>query len=141
MPNPSRTQVDDAIRFDTIKELLFYELVLNKIGKIDSRKTSNDPWLFIKIEPTSSSCPMLIGRSDKKGCKNWDNSSVELNDNVDMRFIDYFDWDEFGFIDFQYIRVRILSSEKHSHLIGKEALIETRYARVFFEELSSPRQP
>ena len=44
-------------------------------------------------------------------------------DEFDMRFIHFFDWMSIGFRDFAYYKVRIVGSQKHPHLIGRDALV------------------
>jgi hypothetical protein len=54
--------------------------------------------------------------------------------NDDLRFLDFFDFDQSGFLDFGYYRVAINSSEQHPELVGHEALIEVQYAHVFVND-------
>jgi|SRR5438105_2089579 len=64
----------------------------------------------------------------------WDNPVQRLSPTDDLRFIDFFDFDESGFLDFAYYRVSISGSERHPHLAGHEALIAVQYAHVFVDE-------
>jgi hypothetical protein len=66
----------------------------------------------------------------------WDNPIERLGPPDDLRFIDFFDFDQSGFLDFAYFRVTINGSERHPELAGHEALIEVLHARVFVEDLA-----
>lgn len=50
-----------------------------------------------------------------------------------MHFIDFFDFDSSGFVDFRHYRVKIESSTRHAALAGHEALVDVQYARVLAE--------
>lgn len=65
------------------------------------------------------------------GC--WDDPVKEIPKNgIEMLFIEFFDWNRMAVQDFHYYRVRIAKFDQHPHLVGREALIETHYARVLF---------
>lgn len=50
-----------------------------------------------------------------------------------MRLISFFDWDEIGFRDMRYLRVRIVASPD-KELIGRDALIEADSCNVTFKQ-------
>lgn len=52
----------------------------------------------------------------------------------DLRFIDFFDFGEGGYIDFKYFHVTVVSSKNHPELAGHEALIEVQYAEAFLDD-------
>ena len=51
-----------------------------------------------------------------------------------ISFKEYFDWDQFGLIDFRYYRGTIMSSSKYPDIIGHEVLIETIYGKIMYAE-------
>jgi hypothetical protein len=55
-----------------------------------------------------------------------------------MRFIDFFDWNQSGWLDFQYYLASIENSTKHPALVGHRALLEITYAKVFAESTENP---
>lgn len=134
MPDPTRSQVDDAFRFDHINKLLFDELVLHKIGKFGAEKKAREPWPFLSVKLFGEDCPVLINRPSDGGGKYWDDPVKRLSSNVELRFICYFDWDEFNYIDYRYYQAKIMSCPEHPNLVGREVLIETQYAGIFHDE-------
>ena len=143
MPGPTRTQVDAAFRFDHISELLFNELVLYKIGKPGKSKKKNDPWPFLEVGLNGDDCPALINRPSQGGGKYWDEKVNQVTRNSVLLLIDYFDFDEFNYIDYRYYRVKIISYPEHPELAGREALIETQFARISLtdeEEAASEKE-
>jgi hypothetical protein len=74
-----------------------------------------------------------------QGCPYWDHPVNRVNsDEVELRFIDFFDWDQAGFVDFQYYLVRVESSSKYPQIVGHRALVEVGYAKVFSESPNLP---
>ncbi|MET0026035.1 MAG: hypothetical protein ABW101_00240 [Candidatus Thiodiazotropha sp.] len=120
--------------FDEISIMLFKHLVL---GELQLEREKFD-WLtqpskqFI-VESSAEDLPLMINREGQSGY--WDNpiSKVKKGD-LTMHFIDYFDWDSMDQIDYRYYRVRIVASDKYPDLVGNDALIETIYAVVYFNE-------
>ena len=65
----------------------------------------------------------------------WDHPVRSVNaSDVDLAFIAFFDWDAYNKKDMRYYRVRIVDCKSQMDLIGRDALIETFYADVFFNE-------
>lgn len=131
----SRLSIHDMREmFDDIDKFLFSALVLAQLGKTEPReRTYAEPLSFIKIVPTTgSSVPIMINRPSSDKNRYWDEpvNHVEASD-VDLRFIGYFDWNRYEYADFKYYLTRIVSFQKHPHLVGRDALIEAMYARVF----------
>ncbi len=100
-------------------------------------------WL-LWIEPSAHLRVVLNGESlvtissgpvnDKGLGRGWGHPVERLGpDDADLRFIDFFDWSQFGHIDFQYYRVQIGSSAKHPDLAGHQALVQVLDAKVMVE--------
>ena len=86
---------------------------------------------FLQVTPSSQTVPILI--NDRPGC--WDHPVKRVDlDKVEMHFIEFFDWNEFDYLDFTYYRVKIARLDGHPDVVGREALIERQYARVKFIE-------
>jgi len=64
----------------------------------------------------------------------WDHPVQQFNsEETDVRLISFFDWDELGFRDMRYLRVRIVASPS-KEIVGRDALIEADSCKVTFEE-------
>ena len=121
MPPDSDT-LDD---WETLKSDLFHALVVRRAG-IEDRSS-------LRVVPISPEIPAMISRS-KPARTYWDNPAQRLASDDDLRFIDFFDFDQSGFLDFAYLRVAIRGSQRHPELVGHEALIEVQRAQVFVDE-------
>jgi hypothetical protein len=119
-------------QFDEINLMLFDGLVLARLEQqMERAQLFRSPMPFLRVTPSSQTVPILINQ--RPGC--WDHpvNSVD-SDKVEMHFIEFFDWNQFDYVDFQYYRVKIAKLDGHPDLIGREALIERQYARVKFVE-------
>jgi hypothetical protein len=52
---------------------------------------------------------------------------------VVLRFIDFFDWDQIGFHDFEYYLAFIESFTGRPELVGRELLIRVAYSKVVLD--------
>lgn len=61
----------------------------------------------------------------------WDHpiSKVKSSD-ATLEFIDYFDFDHLGYLDFKYVRARITDFPANSGLVGREALLDAEYVDI-----------
>ena len=118
--------------FASIRSLLFDELVLKSIGKSGFKKTTaRDPYPFLLVVPTVDPLPVEINRPSQDHNMYWDYPVESLSTKgLSLQFIDYFDWDDFGYIDFRYFRVKIAACVDHPDVLGREALVEVGYAGV-----------
>jgi len=131
----------DAIDiFAEIRGRLFQELVLRPIGMQDYRKASvRDPYPFLRLAPKSDPVPIMINRPSQDGNMYWDDPVGRLGANgLCLLFVDFFDWDDFGFIDLQYYRARIATCPEHPQVEGREGLLDVHHAGV---EFTSPGPP
>jgi hypothetical protein len=119
--------------------MLFYALVLRHTG--DQAHPINlserAPIPYLPVVPTSPEVPAMVSRT-KPARTYWDNPVERLGPTDDLRFIDFFDFDQSGFLDFAYYHVSINGSERNTNLAGHEALIEVQYAHVFLDDGATP---
>lgn len=128
--------------FDRISTKIFSALILNRIGRASYKKSTMNqsklkPLFFLTVVPLSDSeVPIYINR--KKGNDEreyWDYPiGLIKSGDVDMRFVDFYDYGQYGFRDFEYYLINIKNSSVNSDLQGRNALIKTIYARVFFDD-------
>jgi hypothetical protein len=123
--------------FNEIAALLFRTLVLRKLGLDDvnvrpAQYSPQEPFPFLRIEVDSGS-EIMVNRGEGTGY--WDDPfrRVEKGE-LDLRFIQFFDWQNLGFREFAFYRVRIVSSKKHQHLVGRDALLPVGTTLKVFHE-------
>jgi hypothetical protein len=134
LSNPSPSIPDMRERFDEIDKYIFSALVLVPLGKEELEGIGDrEPLLPIKIVPIGDgSVPIMINRPSSDRNKYWDDPVNQAKaSEIDLRFIGYFDWNQYGYADFRYYLTRIVSFQKYPHLVGRDALIETIHAHAF----------
>lgn len=122
-------------RFRAICDALFEELVLGPLGVAEfERPREGEPYSFLKVHPKAPDVPIRIRRPSADGNRYWDDPVTRLRaKGLLLRFVEFYDFDDFGFIDLQFFLVRVDECEEHPHLIGREALVEVRHGLVEFE--------
>jgi hypothetical protein len=120
-------------RFHSICDALFEDLVIRPLGMVDVELPDHgEAYPFLEVRLSSPDAPVQVRRPTADG-KYWDDPVKALRaDGLRLQFINYYDFDDFGFIDFQYYRVRIAECAEQPHLVGREALLEVPYALVEF---------
>jgi hypothetical protein len=93
------------------------------------------PFLHVVVDRTSE---IMINRELASGY--WDDPlRVVEPEDLELRFLQYFDWWDLGVRDWAFYRVRIVGSAKHPPLIGKDALLRVLGTNV--RVLGDPAQP
>jgi hypothetical protein len=94
--------------------------------------------LYHVVPSPESGVPVMISR-DKENTQYWDYSKDCLcPDDAEMRFVRFFDFSFDDYIDYKYVMAEIITSTKHPDLIGRLALIETNYMKIFKAEPDAP---
>jgi hypothetical protein len=112
--------------FDDVAAQLFRTLVLQKLGH-DAEVRPNygaeqEPLSFLRLAVTSGQSGIMVNRGVGTGY--WDDPLRLIGQGeLDLRFIHFFDWWLLGFREFAFYRARIVASEKHPHLVGRDALL------------------
>ncbi len=119
--------------FDKICTILFNLIVLKPLGHSESNKAFGfekypSPLLFIKVIPGTGS-QIFINR-ELKVSGYWDYTSNHDYSKIDLRFIDFFDFDLQSFRHFEYYRVRIVGPPQYSDIIGRDALLKSNEASI-----------
>jgi hypothetical protein len=129
--------------FDDIARALFASLVLHPLGVNATELTpasSAQPKALraFRIVPrTEHGVPILINR-DLPRSGYWDHPlDLVRPTDVELHLLRFFDFDQIGHRDFKYYEVLIAASETHPEIVGRAALIECEYAKVFCTEKSS----
>lgn len=134
-----REDWDLCDEYDELCTSLFSSLVLRTIDKTSYKKSCSferdpKPLDFIKVIPSSEAgVPIHVNR--EINCSGyWDYPvNIVTPSDVDMRFVDYFDFNKIAFRDFQYCRVRIFGSVKYKDIIGRDALINSNNLTIQFD--------
>ncbi|HEY1265985.1 MAG TPA: hypothetical protein VGH16_01930 [Candidatus Binatia bacterium] len=132
---------DPRDKYEDICTTLFDVLVLDQVvnntkySKSPAYLSSREPLKIFRIVPLlSDQTPIHINR-DKKRSPYWDHpTNVVKPDDVDLRFIDYFDFDLLGRREYKYFLVRIVASKTNEDLVGRDALIECAHISIHFDE-------
>lgn len=134
-PKPELQNWDSWDRFEEIKRLLFNSLVVAQLQEGDEcckdLSTVNQIYQVVPSDP--GPVPIMIHRP-REGDRNryWDDPVNEIKaSDAELHFLDYFDWNDMGYVDFRYYRVRIAAFPSQPHLVGREALVERHHAGVF----------
>lgn len=129
-PLPSHDTWHD---WEDLRNLLFRALVVRGLDRPpqgEVRLSQRAPLPFLKVVPTSPQVPAMVSRhSPADGY--WDHPVERLWPEDDLRFMDYFDFDDSGFLDFLYVRVAIMASARAPDLVGHDALVQVQYVNVF----------
>ena len=127
---------DFCDQFDQVKNLLFRALVDARVVEGHFCDLITVPTHRYLVVPTGpGSVPIMIHRP-REGDRNryWDDPVNEVRaSEAEFHFLDYFDWDQLSSVNFQYYRVHITAFPSQPHLVGREALIEHKDAKVFFD--------
>jgi hypothetical protein len=139
---------ETADEFAKVAEILFAECVLGRAG-VDARPIPMDSGTSVLTEyrlfaDHSGRLPLSANR-DIPASGYWDHpvSWIPPEEKQIIHPICFFDFDELGWRDIQYYRVRIVESASHPDLNGRDALIECRYVEVEIHdaEPTTPTDP
>lgn len=127
---------DSWDRFQKIKESLFNALVVAQVSEVSCCEDdlANRRLPVYQVVPVEELSPVpIMIQKPREGTLNvyWDDPVKDIKpSDASLQFIDYFDWNNMGYVDFRYYRVRIITFAAFPHLIGREALLEYGYATV-----------
>jgi hypothetical protein len=127
--------------YESIRKLLFEALVVYELDlykECCAHDTGPPP--VLKVVPNATSVPILINRPSDDGGGYWDQEmdmSIGEGD-VQLMFLDYFDYSQYPVKDFHFYRCRILRFPKHVEYEGREALIEVLNGKIFYDEQLNP---
>lgn len=123
--------------FESIRKLLFEALVLHELDWYeDCSEHDIVPPPVLRVVPGTTSVPILINRPSEGGAGYWDQEkdmSVGERD-VQLTFLDYFDYSQYPVKDFHFYRCKILQFPQHAKYEGREALVEVSDAKVVYDE-------
>jgi hypothetical protein len=125
---PELRNWDARDSFEKIKQSLFDALITSSLRNNGS---SSEIITIVPVDP--GPVPIMIQNprgADQRGY--WDDPVDKITPaDADLRFLDFFDWNEMADADFQYYRVRIEAFGREPRLAGREALLDHSNARAF----------
>jgi len=125
--------VDDRCRaedfYEQTKTLLFEALVLSQCEHISGRPVS------LSVVPFNS-VTVLVKRPSADSNHYWDETISFRKDeaNVQLIFVDYYDFFEHRPKDFRFYRCRVVKCTDHAEYEGREALVDVADATIVFAE-------
>jgi hypothetical protein len=129
---------DSWDQFESIKSVLFRVLVTSRLEEVGGCVDLDSKWgrIYYVVPISPGPVPIKIHQPREADLNRyWDDPVREISaPEAELQFLDYFDWNQMGYIDFQYYRVRISAFASKPHLIGREALLDHLHARVFVGE-------
>jgi hypothetical protein len=133
-------------QFDDACQLLFSALVVEPLGmavasqarRMLSPSRDSVPqirrWLHVVPQATPIGVPIMIDRDPQQSDGYWDHPIKRvLPADVDLRFVRWYDFNEFTFRDFRYYLVRIDSAAR-GDIVGRAALIECEHCIVLLDD-------
>jgi len=125
---------DGAHKFINVERELYVALVLEQI--YDDDDYNEDEGEYVKtfvVKPDSElySIHVLLGNEIQKKHIKWDEVLITIS-KTDLRFMEYFDWEDEGIRDYKYVRCRVINCEDNLDIINKDILIKTDYVKISF---------
>src|SRR5579862_7023238 len=126
-------------QYSEVASQLFGIFVLQPLGRPNIElpqeyEAGPEPFPFLHIVPAGCGIPIYINRNVPPAGY-WDDPvNRVLPDEADLTLISYFDFDVLGDRDLEYYLVRVIDFGKYPHLVGRNALVRVRDARVLHSE-------
>jgi len=90
--------------------------------------------LYHVVPSSENGVPVMISR-EKNKTQYWDYPKDQLYpDEVEMRFVRFYDFSSDDYSDFKYVMTEITESTLYPDLVGRLALIDMQYTKIFKAE-------
>jgi hypothetical protein len=121
--------------FEEIRALLFDSLVVDELSCEEDASAQDARPPVLKVVPRSRSLILIRRPSDDGNCY-WDQEKdmVVGPDDIELAFLDYFDFAQLPVMDFRFYRCKILRFPSRPEYQEREALIGAVDGRVFHDE-------
>lgn len=133
--------------FSRVITELFTAMVLDPLRVTDQRlgaewEHAAAPLTCFEVNPSATGIPIMINRASPR-TGYWDDPVRQIGPgDARMQFVRFFDWDQLGYRDLQYVETLMVDVSAHPELVGRYALIEFSYAALqFIESPGVPLQP
>lgn len=122
--------------FDAVDEALFETLVLGRIPNLGHQIASNWEKNNAFLIHASGGGFRVMMSPTKGACGSWDHDiDTLMKHDAQIAFLNYFDWDEHGTIDFRYYYGVVIQSDKYPDIIDHHLLIPTDSAEIYVNPL------
>jgi hypothetical protein len=113
----SAAALEDEERFGNVEDELFSMLVSDPEGIANTTYHEPQHEILIKFQAGIRSKRWLVNRASSWG-------EEICPDDAELHFEAFFDWDQMGVKDYQYVRVWVADCPSQIPLVGMEALVE-----------------
>jgi hypothetical protein len=113
-------------QFQDVQKLLFQKMVAEpeQLKHVEYGKPQQEILVMVGSE---WGVPWMLNRETNSGY--WDDPLDRVTRDARLIFISYFDFDQLGFRDNQYVRAQVANWPAHPETLHKHALIEAQYVR------------
>jgi len=129
--------------FDAISLSLFSSLVSQPLSASDNKlapawSAEPTPLPRFRVVPAIElGTPIFVNR-DLPRSGYWDHPiSLVRPGDVELQLLRFFDFDQIGCRDYDYLEVVIHASAPHPEIVGRAALIEFSHAKIFFSRTAA----
>jgi hypothetical protein len=130
----SLSECEPLDSFEAIDRRLFFSLVCVPLGIKYDYSWAADCINQIVMRPTTSSIiPLLIGQKEG-GNTSWEEEKAFPIAGLSFAFIEFFQWDQYGYLYLPKVRCKIIASDARPEFIGREALLERQHVGFFLAE-------
>lgn len=131
-------------RYEDICDQLFEVIVLGRTSADEyPRITDTEPYPFLKVFLRKDIENSIMISRTPGDCGYWDcPPDFVRGDQIALQLVRLFDWQQFAYLTYPYLWVRIESFPAHPDLVGHDALVQLLHvARVEFAEENLPPGP
>jgi len=136
-------QCEPLASFEEIDRLLFFSLVcqLLKLGVPEKFSPYSLPirQIIIKPKEIGREITMNINRKSTDNNMYWEERSSFEAKSLELSFIEFFQWDSYGFQSCSAVRGEIVTFPSRMQDVGKQALVDLASVDFFRASLSSLR--
>jgi hypothetical protein len=111
-------------RFSAVEMVLFDQLVSVPHALPEAPYGKHQKTIVVGLKH-SDSAPIMVNRSQDSGY--WDHPLVHVPKEAKLTFLRFFDWDQVGIKDHQYVQVLIDHWPEHPEISNFQPLIEAQY--------------
>lgn len=121
--------------FKTIRRELFNSMVFYPMLKDvpdDFRLGTPTSLIRLKLSVNGDTC-VMISREKNGDCGYWDHPVTKISADAELRFIDFFDWNSYGFLDMAQVLAQIVKFPENPELEGHRLLVDLIYVDMVMD--------